>query len=503
MSNALYATSLGVPTSTFNPNTPVIATIPGFGKTTATYAGQVAPGQSVLLRLSPEVFGSMLKKELDRALRHQLDPKLEELLATRSSRAKPLLQYMDRMGLHESLSSLSEGGHNGTFLDSTDLESIALGISSALGRKQGPTHSSYDPLADDIRFYLETGKADEQTLALLAEKVNPVFGDVLAYNSLSDKYSGTPEAKAILVGPIKAVAYTVQPVFAAVELLECSGGRSEALSPLVYDAEKGAKALPEQIRGTFVSTQQLTRFITVSDVTLCRLMLRCITSEDRLAKERVDVSPGLVMRAIMPENPAILALYPDERVAISGRPDLTAFVKAKAVEYFQDGTMARAAAKHYGLSQAEFSQEAFVGLVEAQNRVMPVLPMEIYHFVEQDVLADKLSRRNEDLEKKFKEKSTDIDLLRYQKSSIASYSIDATKRLFSQHEAIVKNLNTIHNALLAASARLRQDFCVDTDTMTRVDSMILREAVEFFGPEFAFMEKVLLRDLAEISISQK
>lgn len=487
MAESLYVTGLGVATETFNPQTPVIAKIPGFEKTSATYACQVVPGQSVLFRLSPEIFGSFIRAEL---AQDQLNPKLEELLATKASRALPFLQYLQNKSVSPEFTPVKERLCTGP-VKSNDLDVLAAEVSVALGGRRTAKASSYDPLPDYIKSYLETGVIDEATLSIFAEKIHPLFAEISSYVLAKAKASGTPAKREHLPKKIDAVAKSVPPFFAPVEFaVEYPGRKNGILAPINYEFHNGADSQPDD---NFIPVQKLARFVTVSDVALGGLIAPCLASEKALAG--VNIPYGLVMRAILPNNPAVLALYPDERVSLKGKPDMTELVKAKAMEYFQNGTMARAAAKHYSLPESEISPQTLGDLVDAHSRVMQCLPRGIFGVIAMEFRYDRLLENESELNQQ-----TDELYARKQsvRTSVQLKEFEVSKNyLFAKRGALMKNIKLLAREHDQLVDKLKSDFGVETRTMATVDIATLEEAIQFFGSKFEFLRKVFLAESIE------
>ena len=99
---------------------------------------------------------------------------------------------------------------------------------------------------------------------------------------------------------------------------------------------------------------------------------------------------GLLMRAFLGESDAIRTMYPKHAFGIPNKPELEETAISKARHAFENGLIGQLCSKHYSMNERTLK----VGMeraVSIQRKILPLLPVEIHHFV--DVLEMRIRLR--------------------------------------------------------------------------------------------------------------
>lgn len=483
---------------------------------TLTYAGQLSPGHQLPMKLGNakavaaaampyfvSKIQAIAQQELRKAeeARAELELQLESAkakageLSTSTGRAKPFVEYASKMG--GSGYGVQRKAEADRQLTKTEINEVVRAAHAALN-KNGKVVSK-----ERIRDYIRKGEADDATLLWLAKNVSPVFAEPLqcaelnrklqqlaesssssAYNfqgleqliaepaaaavtaiKSGNQYSGTVKVAGLELSVYqvvhktlsKAVGVKPAPLFLGTiaEVREGRSGKGALVVP-EYKTLNGANALE------LLPTQKFTQFITVFDRALAQVM----------QAYNPEVNPGLLIRALMPENPAMLTLYHDERVGVRDKSESAKGAAAKAAEHFESGLMAKIAAERLGLGEEELSPESLRRLVSVQDLITPLLPMDIYRFVT--------------LELRYAAVHEEIGKLK----SVLPPNGNVPMPVNSRYNSLVSQNNNLVHILRARDQALRQQFGVDTKAMREVDRQIVEEAISRFGEELGFVRKM-------------
>jgi len=99
---------------------------------------------------------------------------------------------------------------------------------------------------------------------------------------------------------------------------------------------------------------------------------------------------GLLIRAFLGESDAIRTMYPKHAFGIPGKPELQETAISKARHAFENGLIAQLCSQHYGMDEQTL-QIGMEKAVSIQQKILPLPPVEIHHFV--DVLETRIRLR--------------------------------------------------------------------------------------------------------------
>ncbi len=159
-------------------------------------------------------------------------------------------------------------------------------------------------------------------------------------------------------------------------------------------------------------------------------------------------------------------MYPKHVVGIPGKPELDDAVISKTRHAFENGEIARICSKHYGLEEQAL-QIGMERAVSIQQKILPLLPFEIHHFV--DVLETRVRLR------KMIEK------------------LETSGKTQGQLHNLRTTINVQNLRGQQIIRRLKADFRIDLSKMFCLDGSLIDEMEELFGSELGFLRTVLAR----------
>lgn len=178
---------------------------------------------------------------------------------------------------------------------------------------------------------------------------------------------------------------------------------------------------------------------------------------------------GLLIRAFLGESDAIRTMYPKHIVGIPNKPELDEAAISKARQAFGNGQMAQVCSKSFGMDEQTL-QVGMEKAVSVQQKILPLLPVEIHHFVDVLETRIRLRKKVESLEASGKQSMT---------------------------EGQLRNLRTTVNVQnlrgQQITKRLKADFRIDLAKMFCLDGALIDEMEELFGRELGFLRPVLAK----------
>lgn len=355
-----------------------------------------------------------------------------------------------------------------------------------------------------MRGYIKTGEADAALIAFLAKHIE-VFAPLAEYNEALVKLqqgkgaAGTPAPvdlssleKGLLqempflrlsgAGPegrskeaeggVKTSYFSMLCSMLGTEpakYFQCrvagvfkGGAESGMAAPLTL---KPGQSVPEELKSSYLTTQQFAQLITVLDRTLAEVVMAFFERDKKWwAENGIKTSNCELIRALLPQNPAAMVLYPKERTALPGEPDKSSETAARVSECYKNGKLAEVAANQLRLSQQALSQENLTLLINTLDRLMPLLPFDIYELV---VTNDRIGRLSE--------------IIGTDKSDW-----ERRKNAGVQHTVAVRKAESLRQSL-------RNNFGYDSKQEPELNKACIAECMNWLGPGFSFLEEMLLR----------
>lgn len=239
-------------------------------------------------------------------------------------------------------------------------------------------------------------------------------------------------------------------------------GESGLVVPLTL---KPGQSIPEELKGSYLTTQQFAQLITVLDRALAEVVMAFFERDRQWwAGKGIKTSDCELIRGLLPQNPATKALYPKERITMPGEPDRSLETAKRVSECYESGQLAELAANQLSLSEQALSQENLALLVNTLDQLMPLLPFDIYELI---VTNGRIERPAQPLETGI------IDWTRRKNAKV-------------QHDAAVKKAESLRQSL-------RNNFGYDSKQVPSLDDACIAECTGWLGPGFSFMEGILLR----------
>ena len=498
----------GTLTSSIDDKLVVLVKVPGTLelRVTPTYADQVFPGHEVVMtygdpRYISSTIVNKIKSSLEAALEEEkfgleveidgLRERASKLSESRAARAKLFLDYASREKLRVDYGVariIERGGDEN--LKKDQINPIVSRVYAHLSSKTGVPSS----FKDKMRDYILSGIADEEAFQVLAQNIDPSFGNISRYNYLLNLVkqlngrlaavkdtsnleqsisraieamkSGQAYQKEIdfnglridlreelkkLVG-LEPAQYFLLPIDGVVE------GKSEngLTIPLRYDSKTGN--IPGELRPYFLSTTRFGQIIALFDHALGKMLeayghkdeemesiARTVRSQSGRNFER-----GVFIRAVLPQDykPSIV-LYSDARLQIPNqRENLERIMEICRRNIFG---LPRAVAEHFKMVEEEVK---FNDLLLLQIQLMGLLPMPVYEAIEFSV---RHSNIHEDLKH--------------------------VARLRPEYR-----LAALRYQLQAQ--RIKGTFGADLAQIVKVSESTLTEARQLFGDQFSFIGKL-------------
>jgi hypothetical protein len=142
---------------------------------------------------------------------------------------------------------------------------------------------------------------------------------------------------------------------------------------------------------------------------------------------------------------------------------------SKARHAFESGLMAQLCSKHFGMDERTL-QVGMEKAVSIQQKILPLMPVEIHHFVDVLETRIRIRKRMESLEALGKQSMTQGQLR----------TLRTTVK--------VQNLRGQQ-----ITRRLKNDFRIDLSKMFCLEGSLVNEMEEVFGSELGFLRSVLAK----------
>ena len=495
-------------TEAVNVDQPVLAILPETISPAAvpTYSGQLYEGVKVLLRLGNEknVFTThflpyvgAVDKNVLAVKKSELDflrAKVDEFGGDVSKRAGVFVTYLSAKHLIDwKLYRVVEKLRRGISLTNKDLSPLVDAVYASLRKTIGATSAH----KQKIRTYIQTGEHDGSLTDWLSRVVDPGFGlfqetvrltgevqELENRNRLTGDRALEQEfrtaVKELAAGKYsdrevyginlerwleEIVGYKVQSSFFA-EIQEIREGLTKA-GCLLLESFKKVNNLGDSAPRIF-PLDKFSCIVTALDRALSVLVVEYAHADPDVKKLFDDhpIHSGLLIRAFLGETDAVRTLYPKHVVGIPGKPELEQTAISKTRHAFENGLMAQLCSKHYSMDE----QMLQIGMEKAiliQQKILPLLPFEIHHFV--DVLETRV-RLRKTIEK-----------------------LETSGKTQGQLHNLRTTINVQNLRGQQITRRLKADFRIDLSKMFCLDGSLIDEMEELFGSELGFLRTVLAR----------
>jgi hypothetical protein len=477
----------------------VLATVPYVKelKVTPTYSKQLPPEHQVVTTLgnSKDIVAAImsnhkpgLESKGEEQLEIQLElgslgEELEALNASRSSRAKPFLQYA--LEKDKASSNLIGKIETGAQLTGGDIDRLTNQVYHSFDKNTGATESTKKA----IRTYIRGGEADDETLQWFATYVDTIFKKPFQYNDLKDRLqrttptSDTSGLEQTLIQTVEAIKsgkdYQEEIEFNDLrinvyqELQQLTGVEPGELFPywidefvkgegtngliVPFEYETKGISVPEKLKPYYMSVDKFGQIITLFDKAIAELLHGHANESREISKileemKFSNIDGGVFIRAIFPEShQPTLTLYSDARIRITEREgDVRKIMELIRNEREE---IPRGVAKHFDIPEEQIKFEKLISL---QAQLMQLLPFPVY------VCADTDSR-------------------------MRSHYIEEAKK----HRASISPKDRILLAKYELNDRqLQKDFGVNRKKITNITETTLDEAMQLFGEELGFIRKL-------------
>jgi hypothetical protein len=381
-------------------------------------------------------------------------------------------------------------------LTNKDLTPLIDAVYASLRKSAGATSAH----KQKIRAYIESGQYDSSLIDWLTRIVDPGFGLFVKTVRLAREVQELENRSRLTADPAlerdfrtvveevaagkstnrevrgvnvecwlaDIVGCKVQPRFFA-EIREIRESLTKT-GCLRLESFKNVSQLKEPAP-KFIPLDKFSCIVTAMDRALSMLVMEYAHADPDMRRlfEGHVVHSGLLIRAFLGEADAIRTLYPKHVVGIPGKPELDETLISKARHAFEIGLMARLCSEHYGLEEHTL-RGGIEKAVSIQQKILPLLPFEIHHFV--DVLETRIRLR------KMVEKL----------QASGSQSIDQ-----GQIRTLRANLNAQNVRGQQITKRLNAAFRIDLSKMFCLDEPLIDEIEDLFGSELGFLQTVLAR----------
>ncbi|MEK0338040.1 MAG: hypothetical protein QQN41_11460, partial [Nitrosopumilus sp.] len=221
--------------------------------------------------------------------------------------------------------------------------------------------------------------------------------------------------------------------------------------------------VPEELKPYYIPIDKFGQIITLFD----RALITLLASYADENQEIVDIdkeiysrngkgfNPSVLMRAVFPGNHRpTLTLYSDARIQITKEEEDV----RRIMELIRNGReeIPRVVAKHFDIPEEQIKFEELISL---QAQLMYLLPFPVY------VCADTDSRMSQYIEEAKKQRGR---LTPEDRILLGKYEIN--------------------------DRQLQKDFGVNRKKITNITETTLDEAMNLFGEEFGFIQKVMVKD---------
>lgn len=474
-----------------------------------TYSRQLYDGAKVLLRLGSEkniftthflpymgvVDDNILGENKDGL--ELLQAEIDDFSGDAAKRAKVFASYLSANHLIDrTLYPVVEKLRRGVTLTNKDLSPLVEAVYTGLRKTAGATSAH----KQKIRAYIQSGEYDSTLTDWLTGLVDPRFSLFYKVSRLETEVQELEKRNGLTNDPAserefckvveelaagrssnreihgvnvehwleEIVGCKVQSSFFA-EIREIRQGLSKN-GCLILESLKNVNDINEP--GTrFVPLDKFCCIVTALDRALSIVVMEYANADPEVLKlfDGHVMHSGLLIRAFLGESDAIRTMYPKHIVGIPGKPELDETAISKAHHAFENGLMVQLCAKHHGMDEQTL-QVGMEKAVSIQQKILPLLPVEIHHFV--DVLETRIRIRKkvESLEASGKQSMTQGQL---------------------------RNLRTTVNVQnlrgQQITKRLKADFRFDLSKMFGLDGSLIDEMEELFGSELGFLRSVLAK----------
>jgi len=487
----------------------VLVMLPGATRPAAvpTYSGQLYEGVKVLVRLANKknIFTTHFLPRIgvvdDNALADKkrgwdsLQTEIDEFSGDVSRRAGVFVTYLSTNHLIDrKLYPVVEKLRRKVALTSKDLTSLVDAVYASLRKTAGATSAH----KQKIRAYIQSGEYDSSLIDWLTRVVDPSFGlfqkvislarevqelenrsrltadpalerdFCVAIEELAAGQSSNREIHGINVGPWleELVGCKVQSSFFA-EIREIREGLTKK-GCLLPESLKDVNDLNEPAP-KIITLDKFSCIVTALDRALSVVVMEYAHADPDVQRllEGHAIHSGLLIRAFLGETDEVRTLYPKHVVGIPGKPELDETLITRARHAFENGLMTQLCSKLYGLEEHTL-QIGMEKTASIQQKILPLLPFDVHHFV--DVLE------------------TRIRLKKMVEKLEVSGGQSMNQQQFRNLRA---NLNAQNLRGQQITKRLKADFRIDLSKMFCLDESLLDEIEDLFGRELGFLRTVL------------
>lgn len=468
---------------------------------------QLGNAKNIASALAPKLYSEAVAQIEEQKQVDDMDLELavEEATAMRTNmavRARPFLEYALKRGhitypeMRE-LEQYLEEDH-----ESVDVDRAFNPVFNALTKRKPHLKREY---GRNVMEYIRSSIIDHETTEAL-DRIDPMFAHIWevhrrARQQISEEDYPNPtqrEATQYVLGIVRSIKADVpfDHQFYGVDVLpvledligvvptqsfvlpvnEVVRGKNERgyLMPYVYD-----KHVPSGIEDIFVDPHRLTQIVAVLDRSLTEIVGKYYDNNpdmNNVLPQNEGFDLGLLVRALMPDNPTMRKLYPDERVYLPDMPEAADELVRIIIDARLTGKIARKLAPDLGLTE----DEATLGLnkiISVLNDIMPLLPYSVYDYSWTSLNSAKVRQRHEALVeevKMFDEQG------RYQEAQKAVKLIRMIERNF---DGLLKKKQTL-------SSKLGQEYGIETFTVFDTESSVIEDAINLFGEELNILRQV-------------
>lgn len=474
-----------------------------------TYSAQLHEGAQTLVHVSSAkniftahflpLIGAVDKNALA-AKRRELDStrvEIEKFSGDATKRASIFINYLTANKLIDrKLYPVVEKLKRDVTLSNKDLTPLVDAVYTSLRKGAGATSAH----KDKIRVYLQNGEYDSALIDWFQRFVDPRFGMFQQAARLNNEVEESEKSNRVTADPalmrdfcavvdelaegqasdaeIQGVALqrwleelvgckVERHFFAPVRLVRNGVNNSGCLR---LESLKGANELGEALP-KLISLESFSRVVTAFDRALSALVTDYANADPEMKALYGDlpIHSGLLIRGLLGEPDAVRTLYPKNVVGMPGKPELDDVLIAKTREAFESGLLSQLCAKAYDLDEHAL-QACLERCVAIQKKLMPLLPAEIYNFIDVTETGSRLKKMLEKLE------------------AAANQNINQ-----AQQRALRISINAQNARGQQIAKRLKADFRADVGNLFSLDEPLVDEVVELFGSELSSLRPILTR----------
>lgn len=489
----------------------VVALLPEAKQLTVipTYSAQLHEGSEVLVRLSSAkniftahflpLIGAVDKNALA-AKRRELDStriEIEKFSGDATKRAGIFINYLTANKLIDrKLYPVVEKLKRDVTLSNKDLTPLVDAVYTSLRKGAGATSAQ----KDKIRVYLQNGEYDSALIEWFQRFVDPRFGMFQQALRLASEVEESEKSNRVTADPAlmrdfcavvdelakgQSSAAEIQGVALQPWLEELVGCKVEQqfFAPVRFvkngvnnsgclrlESLKGANELGDALP-KLLSLESFSRIVTAFDRALSALVMDYANGDPEMKALYGDnaMHSGLLIRALLGEPDAVRTLYPKNVVGIPGKAELDDALIGKTGEAYEGGLMAQLCAKAYDLDEHTL-QACLERCVAIQQKLMPLLPAEIYSFIDVTETGSRLKKMLDKLE-----------------------AANPQHTNQTQQRALRISINAQNSRGQQIAKRLKADFRADVGNLFSLDEALVDEVVELFGSELSCLRTILTR----------